>query len=201
MTWKAPKSDYEKHPTGMIAARCYRVVDLGTHYNERWMKNSHYIRVDFETARKMKDGRPFSIGQRFTFSMHENAGLRKALESWRGRRFTEEQANDFDFEKLLGVTALLSVAHSDDGKYANIMSINPLPAEMPAPAQVNEQFIFILGQREDCFEKLSKNLQEFIGKSNERTGGGKPDAEFPLNGEPPAEGGGSPDFDDSQIPF
>lgn len=190
MSFKAPKSyDYEKHPSGSFGARCYQVIDLGTHYNEKWMKSSHLVRITFETSKKMKDGRPFSIQLRVTLSMHEKAALRKYLESWRGRAFTRDEADTFDLEKLLGKCALLTITHSEDGEFANITGISSLPEGMSEPAAINDPVCYVIGQSGDeAWQKLSDKTREQINSSDEMTGKKTPDAAYPLNGEPPADG-------------
>ena len=57
--------------------------------------------------------------------------MRQALDTWRGRPLTEAEARRFDLERLLGVNAMLLVAHETgtDGKtWARITTIAPLPA-------------------------------------------------------------------------
>ncbi len=79
------------------------------------------------------------IYKRYTLSLHENASLRKDLENWRGKKFTEEELQGFDLEKLLGVNALITVVHSQgaDGKtYSNIAAVSKLMKGMaPLEAQ------------------------------------------------------------------
>jgi hypothetical protein len=79
------------------------------------------------------------ISREFTLSMHEKSTLRAFLESWRGQKFTEEEAKKFDITKLMGVPCQLNVTHVEKGEktYANIQGATPLHksmvAAMPAP--------------------------------------------------------------------
>lgn len=186
--------EYEKHPAGMFAARCYQVIDLGTHFDERWGKSKHLVRIVFETSEKMADGRPFSIGTRYTMSHHEKSQLRKDLESWYGKTFDSaalDREGGFDLFKILGRAAMLNISHSADGKYANIKSINPVPKGMPVPEAVNEPLIFDIENFDlDLFNKLGKKTQEMIEKSEERTGEGR-DKKIP----PPASAPAEPDIE------
>lgn len=169
LTATVNKGDYEKHPEGMFAARCYQVIDLGTHLDERWGKRKHLVRVVFETAETMGDGRPFTIGTRYTLSLHEKAQLRKDLESWFGKALNIEAG--FDMKSLIGKTAMLNIAHSADGEYANIRAINPLPKGMQAEPAVNDPVYYEIGASdESVLAKLGKKTQEMIAKSDERTG-------------------------------
>jgi hypothetical protein len=166
--------DFEKHPEGTFAATCYQVIDLGTHYSERFEKSTHLVRVQFESAKKMADGRPFSIGKQYTLSHHEKSGLRRDLESWYAKRFDSVKLNEaqgFDLGKLIGRPAMITVAHSEyDGKtYANIISLNSLPEGMPVPVPVNETLVFSLADFDPAaFEKLTDWTKKKINESQER---------------------------------
>ena len=81
-------------------------------------------------ARRLDEthGRRFDVARVYTLSLHERAALRKDLESWRGRKFTEMELDGFDLEKLLGVNAQVAVTHDlgDDGTiYANVSTVVP----------------------------------------------------------------------------
>src|SRR5208337_1405024 len=70
--------------------------------------------------------------KRYTLSLHEKAALRKDLESWRGRTFTEEELKGFDVENVLDVPCLLNVIHNGTSGtvYANVSGIMKLPKSM-----------------------------------------------------------------------
>jgi hypothetical protein len=77
-------------------------------------------------------GKPFEISERFTVSMGEKANLRKFLGQWRGKTYTNAEAEEgAPLHKLEGVNALVQIGHNTSeatGKtYANIISIMPLP--------------------------------------------------------------------------
>src|SRR5260221_10547348 len=136
--------DFESPPAGTHLAVCYRVIDLGTQdssYNGQ-QKRQHKVLVSWELPdEKMADGRPFTISQRYTWSMSEKAALRRDLESWRGKPFSDADFGDqgFDIRKLLGVGCLLTIVHTaKNGKtYANITSIARLMKGMSTPNSIN----------------------------------------------------------------
>src|SRR4051812_45284681 len=86
--------DFTIHPAGVTAARCTRIIDLGTQDGEYKgkAKKIHKIMFAFESAVLMGDdegeyaGKPFLITTRYTASLGEKALMRKDLESWRGRK-------------------------------------------------------------------------------------------------------------------
>lgn len=77
--------------------------------------------------------RPFEVSQLYTLSLHEKAKLTGHLETWRGRRFTDEEKRGFDLEKLIGVPCQVQVIHkiTDSGLYANVSAVLPLGKGQP----------------------------------------------------------------------
>ena len=137
---KAPASaggDFEIAPEGVFLARCYKMVDVGTQtetgqFGTKEARKVYLYWELLETADGekvfMEDGKTlFSIFNNYTLSMHKKSNLRKHLDSWRGKKFTEEEAAEFDITKLLGVGCLLQISHSSskDGQktYANVDAI------------------------------------------------------------------------------
>lgn len=169
--------DFELPPAGTHLAVCYRVIDLGTQDSsyQGQTKKQHKVLLSWELPdEKMSDGRPFTISQRYTWSMSEKAALRRDLESWRGKPFTEADFGEhgFDIRNILGVGCLLTVVHvGKNGKtYANISSIGRLMKGMQTPPLTNPQaYLWISTERwdADVFSKLSQGLQATIIKSPE----------------------------------
>ena len=127
-------ASFNPAPEGPQQAVCVDVVDLGM-VEEQWGDNEpqlkpkvrlmwHSIEIDPDTKK------PYSIVEKYTLSLHEKAKLRAVLESWRGKKFTDEEAEGFDLETLLGVNAYLSIVHHKG--YGNISAIMPLPKGMPS---------------------------------------------------------------------
>lgn len=79
-------------------------------------------------------GRPFEMAREFTISMHEKAGLRKFLESWRNKRYTDDEARSVPLHKVIGQCGMALVEHKTSAagnEYAKLASIMPLPKNMP----------------------------------------------------------------------
>ena len=70
-----------------------------------------YPAFDSSSSCTLADGKPFLISRRYSLSLHEKSSLRRDLESWRGRAFTQEELRGFDLEVLIGVGCLVSVVH------------------------------------------------------------------------------------------
>lgn len=125
------------HPEGQFTAVCVDGIDLGEQHNEKFGNWSQKYAIVFQTNEKNPDtGKPFEIAERYTVSMGEKANLRKFLGQWRGRTYTNAEAEEgAPLHKLEGVNALVQIGHNTStatGKtYANIISIMPLPKGMP----------------------------------------------------------------------
>lgn len=183
MYLEKPKSggDFDPVPAGTHMAICWRVVDLGTQATTFQGKEREARKVLLswempeETYEHEGETRPMTISQRYTFSMHEKAALRRDLEAWRGRKFMDEDfgPGGFNIKKLLGVGCFLSIVHNEkDGKtYANINSVSKLPKNTAAPSPVNPITYFSMQFASDydpaVFGAFPEWLQDIIRKSPE----------------------------------
>lgn len=175
----ASSTDFKPVDAGTYVARCYSMVHIGTIEQEYMgeIKEMNKVRISWELPTELKvfkeekGEQPQSVSKEFTLSMHEKANLRKFLESWRGKGFTEEEAKKFDVTKLLGKSCMISIIHktSKQGKiYAEISSISTLPKGMTCPEQINPSFEFTFTPyTPEKFEVLSDWLKDKIKTSKE----------------------------------
>lgn len=135
---KTSGSTFTPHPEGQFAAVCVDVVDLGIIETtfKGVKKRKHKIDIYFFCGewKETEDGRrfPLTVRERFTLTLSEMGNLRPFLEAWRGKRFTPEEEEGFDVEKLLHAPALITVSHneSNGNTYANVVSCTKLPKAM-----------------------------------------------------------------------
>ena len=130
--------NYEPIPEDLHLTVCYGIWDIGTQFSDKWGKATHKVVIVWElpNCRRefeqdgVKRNLPMAISKRYTLSLHKKAELRKDLESWRGKKFTDEELKGFDLKKLLGVPCQIQVLHTEsDGKtYANIATITKAPS-------------------------------------------------------------------------
>jgi len=164
---------FELPPAGAVAARCNRIIDLGSQESvyEGKVSMKRKLLLSWELAESRTDGSPFTISRRFGLSLHENAALRAFLQAWRGRPFTDDELAGFDLRKLINAPCLLNIAHTQrNGKdYANILSISPLPKGMSAPELAAPAVLFDIDDPDasDTLETLSDGLQATITASPE----------------------------------
>jgi hypothetical protein len=144
------KTDFTPCPAGWTAAVCVDVVDLGmvdTGFLDEKTGGPrivHKIRLAWQTAKKMDDGRPFVINAQYTASFNEYKGKKASLlrdvNAW-GVALQDlvGEDNEYDAELLIGRPCFINVVHNvvaKDGKtytYANVGSIGPLPDGMTVP--------------------------------------------------------------------
>lgn len=192
------------HPTGAYPFRCVRIIDLGTQQSEYKgrARSVRKVRLVWESPEVMGDeagdfaGKPFLVTQDFTQSLSDKAALRQALESWRGRPFTQQELRGFDLADVLGKPCMLNIVHNTKGEntYANISSIMPLPKGMTCHKAVTEAIFFSLGDFDQgLFDKLSDRLKETIAKS--------PEYAAATGGKPEQTESETPDIYDDDIPF
>lgn len=176
---KGGSDDFKRCPAGSHIAVCNLVADVGMQpgsgmYPEP--KRKLYVRfeipnerVEFERDGQKVEG-PLTIGQFFTASMHEKANLRKQLEGWRGRAFTDDQAAAFDVSSILGKPCMLTVVEKESGGkvYANIKGIGPLPKGVPAPKAENPLLLYDADNLK-TYEKLPKWLRDTVDKQLEES--------------------------------
>ena len=162
---------------GMHHAICYGLIDLGTHFDEMYKKTNHKAMVQWEIPslrlELTKDNEtvnvPRIISKRYTISLHEKSGLRKDLESWRGRAFTADELRGFDLNNLLGVNCNLNIVHQTrDGKtHANISSIVPLMKVQEILKPESPVTTFCIVDGDDIPANLSPKVVEYIQQSEE----------------------------------
>jgi len=125
---------------GVYIAVCVHSIDLGEQMREEKGKAptfSNQVVLTFELVGETMevDGKtkPRDLSRTFNVSRSKNGSLRKFVQSWMGKAFSDEAFWEFDTNDLVGQAAQLSVIHSENGEYANIDAALPLPKGMPAP--------------------------------------------------------------------
>lgn len=125
---KDTRKEFTPAPEGLHQSVCVDVVDLGMQDGQWGPKPK--VRLVWQLDRlNPETGKRFTVSQQYTLSLNEKANLRHHLEAWRGKKFSPQELQGFDLEKLLGVNGQVQVVHalSDDGRiWANVQAIVPL---------------------------------------------------------------------------
>lgn len=175
------KSSIPPLEAGSYAGRCIQVIDLGTHMEqykgEKEEKPVRKVRIVFElpdelvTYKEENGQEPRMIGIDYPFSFHKKANLRKFLETWRGREFTEEELQGFDISKLLWVPGLVQVAqytNKEGNTRSKISTVWVLPKSMQCAPQVNTSVLYTpVEHNAEIFAKFPEWIQKEICSSQE----------------------------------
>lgn len=149
---KSNGKDFKLVPAGTHMARCYQFIHLGHVPNTfpgATTSTVNKIRLTWELPDEKavfnaeKGEQPFVMSQEYTLSMNEKANLRKMIESLFGQKLSDEEAENFDTELLVGKPCLLTIVHTvkGDKTYTNVQNVTSLPKGMPVPEQINKSSI------------------------------------------------------------
>lgn len=178
---KSEGGNFKKVEAGTYVARCYSMIEIGTIETEfnGEKKKAHKVSITWELPTEKavffeaKGEEPFAVSKTYTLSMHEKSTLRKDLESWRGKGYTDAEARSFDITKLLGQPCILSVIHqpgkTDPTKtYVAISSISKLMKGQECPAQINPTKVLSYDSFDwTVYNSLSDYMKDKIKTSEE----------------------------------
>jgi len=205
------RKQFQIAPAGTHLARLYRIIDLGTQMREfegkvnmsRKAKFFFELHGDDADGKPLLtlDGKPLIQSREYTVSLNEKANLRRDLEAWRGKAFTEDELKGFDLKNILGHFCMVNISHRQKGDmtYADLKGLAAVPniyKKQGLPEPVNTTMLFTLDKfDETMFDSLSENIKETIRKSPEYRSIGEQSKTYQE-----ASGGSVADMD-SDIPF
>jgi hypothetical protein len=139
-------TDFQLAPVGTYRGVLCDVIDMGERentYNPGEMLA--YVQFAFQTEHLMPNGKPYVAR---TFPMTQkfpgNSKLTKFGVALRGRKFTKEEEEGFDFDDLIGTNAIIEVTHNIDknGKpWANVVKVAPLPEGTEPSLKVTGSYV------------------------------------------------------------
>lgn len=168
-------SRYEQPPAGTHTAICYGFIDLGTQPNEYQGETRmvHQVVLRWELVGElMEDGKPFSIGQFYTWSMNEKAKLRQHLEAWRNAPFQPDDLGHngkFNVKNLLGKPCTLVVIHNEKGN-ARVSSVGMKMKNVEVSEPTNDLVYVALTPKDfdpTQLAKLSEKFQDMVKRAPE----------------------------------
>lgn len=170
--------EFTKASAGTHLAVCTLVADVGLQpgagaFPDPKIKVFFRFEIPSERLKYEKDGAevdgPAVIYHNYAASMNPKANMRKGIESWRGAKFTDVEAEKFDVRKLLGQTCLLQIVHTPDGQYANVANIMAPPKGTPKLMQ--EGTLVYYGPDDDKqYDSLPKFLQKKVDEQLDQSG-------------------------------
>lgn len=184
---------------GTYTAVCCELVDLGQQYNEKWGTSARKVLIGWEvvgeTVNVNGEAQPRIFSKTYTASLNEKASLRKDLNAWRGRPFTDEELAAFDLKSIVGAPCMLTIIHqaaSNGNTYANLAAISGIPKGFPKPALTVAPTIYDIDESDPAVvDTLPKWIAEIVKRSPsyaERTANYSPLTELP-------------DDNDGELPF
>lgn len=179
---------YVPVPAGVHHAICYQVIDIGTQPQVGNFPARRKVKIVWELPHerfefKDKDGSsielPRCISKDYTLSTDKKANLRKELESWRGRPFTEDEVKGFEVGSIVGANCQLNVVHkrSADGTktYANVNGVMPLAKGSSKLAPENLTMVYDIAKEgpitfpesmPEWMQNQIKNSDQYIERQN-----------------------------------
>jgi len=122
---------FELCPAGPQQLVCCDIIDHGMVMSKGFANKpamlQRKVSIRWQSSYRMADARPYIVQKRYTLSSHQKATLRQDLEKWRGRAFTDAEADAFDIDRLIGVNCFAQVIHQvkPRGTFAEVVTIMP----------------------------------------------------------------------------
>lgn len=174
LTAREPENEMgEQIEPGNYQGVCYSYVDLGTHHVDFHYGGKHIVgdyhkvlitwEIPDERIEITKNGEaldlPRVISKEYNLTLGKKANLRKDLESWRGRDFTEQELEGWKLDGILGANAMINITHNDTGR-AKIAVIAPLIKSIPKKDVENPIVGFSIVN--DGFENIPESIPEWV---------------------------------------
>ena len=162
----------EKLEAGAYTAVSSMLIDLGMQNNEKFGKTQRKVRLFWnitgETVKIGDEELPRTISKEYSLSLGEKSNLRKDLQAWRARPFTEEELKGFKLVNILNKGCQLQIIINEkNGKtYNDIAGIMSLPKGMTIES-LEKTYVFDLEEQETwgTWEKIPTWVQETIKKA------------------------------------
>jgi hypothetical protein len=221
-TNKGGAGGFEPVPEGTYLATCYAIFDIGTRWytNERTGADdeNHQIVISWELPHETfdkegEDGKvvtlPKAVSKRYRLSTNPKANLRKALDSWRGKKMTEEEAMAFKLSAVLGKSCQITIGHKEfkgrDGtmrKTEEIINISSLMKGTEVPPQVNKSRMYSITDITDNGGVFPDDMPEWVQNTIRESDEYKAFlGEGAAGPDPKARTSPQPPIDDDEVPF
>lgn len=212
---KPPTSNTPNFPPledGLQKARCYLMAYVGTQEDD--FKGNVTMRpkvvIGFLYPEHTFDFKgqgvqePYSKSITYTFNLGRKANLRKDLETWRGKKWSEDWP-DFEIDKVLGAAVMHNIIHNEEGTRFYIDSFIKIKNQDDCPPLEIEPVKYDIREHdEEQFQRLPQWVQQMAKDSPDWIGSDEdtdpPTEEERLNAEM-AYAGSEEEEEDSEIPF
>lgn len=172
----------EKLENGVYTAVSSAMIDLGQQRNEQFGKVQRKFMMIWtiigEEIEINGEKQPRTISKEYSFSLNEKSTLRKDLQAWRGKPFSEEELQGFNILAVLNKACQLQIIleEKNNKRYNNIAGIMSLPKGSNVQV-IENTYYFDMEEPEtwENFIKIPTWIQEKIKKAEnlESTGFGR----------------------------
>lgn len=157
---------------GVYIGICVGVIDLGEQYSEKFKKYSNDVQIVWElvgeTVEVDGEQKPRQLSRTFSIATSKKANIRAVLESWNGKKYSDDEFGEVDLFDQLGKACQLNVVLNDTGEYANVDSVIPLAKGTPAPTTETPLIRWDMDAWDDrTFEALPEWVQEKVKQSTQ----------------------------------
>lgn len=145
----AGSGDFEICPAGNYPGTIIAIIDAGFHEAQDPKTGRPYERrillVGYELAKKKKDGSPFTLAERYTWSMSNNSNFYTLAVNLTGPK---KEGERFDPRVLAGMPVMVQVTNSSvtkNGKentYFNVGAVAQFPEGLPVPAPTRDKLVW-----------------------------------------------------------
>lgn len=180
--------DYTPCPAGTFAGRICGLFDIGHHPEEKTddktkvkkMVDTHKLVLVVELTQKQPNGKPYTMGLKLTWSMHEKSNFFELVTNITGTKLAAGQS--FNPLSLLGTPVTVNVVQSPNKKdpsksFSNIGSLGQWMAGLPQPAWTYEPLSWSIRQTGVVFPEkdwlpliYGKAIKTLAGESCEARG-------------------------------
>lgn len=157
---------------GVYMAVCIGFVDLGEQYSEKFKSYSNkgmYIwELPGETIEVEGEMKPRQLSKEFAISASNKSNLRKFIESWNGKSYSDEEFLEFDLFDQIGKPCQLNVVLNETKEYANVDNLMPIPRGFPAPTTDTKLIRWDMELwNDEVFAEIPEWIQEKIKSSTQ----------------------------------
>lgn len=117
---------------GVYTAISSAIIDLGNQTSEKFQKTQRKFMMLWNIVGEVVEVNgeilPRTMSKEYSFSLNEKSTLRKDLQAWRGKVFTEEELKGFNLLNILNKACQLQIIleEKNNRQYNNIASIMAL---------------------------------------------------------------------------
>ena len=160
---------------GVYYGVCSGIIDCGIQKNEMYNNESRKLMIQWNIVGEEVEINGEKVARimhkQYGFSLNQKSTLRKDLEAWRGREFTEEELNGFDLNNILNIPCQLQIIEKERVGKNNVNAINGIMS-IPKGTKIDkldEKDLLVLDLEDPNtfanFEKIPSWIQDVIKRA------------------------------------